>query len=257
MSQAWNLERRQQILASFGTVMARLEVLTWLDDEGGAAGRSEIARLQDDLSSLWDAYAEAVPRLPIARCPFTGSVVHHSCDDAGLDGLWWRWQSPVRPEESLPRTFWALTGAVSIAPSPEPAPFLCKPGPGIPFVLPALLASPPVKAVVKSFQVGRHTAWAITYFVAVPGLVLPRPAAWGSAESRWTADDGRQRWDVPEDEMELDFRLGPWLQSGKLLWIAPGDENLVLRTGVQGCPYLDLEGEVRPQYVQFGEVRTW
>lgn len=41
--------------------------------------------------------------------------------------------------------------------------------------------------------------------------------------------------------------------SGQLLWIAPGDEAMELKTGVAGCPYVDLEGSRLPQLVQDGE----
>jgi hypothetical protein len=257
MSQSWDLDRRREILSAYSAAMERLDGLLWAEDEGGVAGHAEIDRLQAQLSELWDAYAAAVPRLPVARCPFTGAVVVHSCDDAGLDGLWWQYESPVRPAESLPPTFWALTGAVSIASPPESVPFLCKPGPGVPYVLPNLLGARPVKAVLRSFPVGRHTAYSIAYFVALPGLGLPRPNTWGTDYYTWTNEAGGQRWGQVEEDEEFDFDLRPWLERGQLLWIAPDDAGLELHSGAAGCPYLDLEGERRPQYVQYGEVATW
>jgi hypothetical protein len=256
MTPSWDLERRRELLASYAGAMERLDALLWAEGEGGEAGREEIDRLQARLSELWDAYAAAVPRVPVARCPFTGAIVHHSCDDAGLDGLWWQYESPARPDESLPPTFWALTGAVAIAAPPEAFSFLCKPGPGVPYVLPQLLSARPVKAVVHSFPVGRHTAYAVTYFVELPGLSLPRPNTWGTDHSNWIGA-GRRRWGQAEEDEVWDFDLEPWLEDGKLLWIAPGDASLSLQSGRDGCPYVGLSGEQRQQYVQFGEITTW
>lgn len=48
--------------------------------------------------------------------------------------------------------------------------------------------------------------------------------------------------------------MRPWLDSGKLLWIAPGDDHLELRSGSAGCPYLNLTGERRMQYVSGRQV---
>ena len=56
-----------------------------------------------------------------------------------------------------------------------------------------------------------------------------------------------------DEDKEYDLR--PWLESGRLRWIAPGDDSLELRTGADGCPYLDLPGERRRRYLQDG--KTW
>jgi len=175
MTETWDLGQRQQLLTSYAAAKERLDALLWAEGKEGGADIAEMDSLQAQLSDLWDAYAAAVPFLPLARCPFTGAVVHHSCDDAGLDGLWWQYESPVRPDESLPPTFLALTGAVAITPPPETFSFLCKPGPGVPYVLPHLLSQRPVKGVLRAFPLGRHTAYALTYFVELPRLPLVRP----------------------------------------------------------------------------------
>jgi hypothetical protein len=145
---------------------------------------------------------------------------------------------------------------VSIAAPPETCSFLCKPGPGVPYVLPQLLRAPPVKAVVRALPVGRHTAYAVTYFVELPGLRLPRPNTWGTDHYSWI-EAGRRRWGQADEEEAWDFDLDAWLERGKLLWIPPGDASLSLRSDRAGCPYVGLSGEQRPQYVQYGEVTTW
>lgn len=45
------------------------------------------------------------------------------------------------------------------------------------------------------------------------------------------------------------------MRSGKLLWIAPGDESITLRQGVEGCPYLGLEGPRELAFIKNGKVR--
>ncbi len=258
MTESWDLRRRGQLLTAFAAANERLEELLWAEGQGDSPELGQIDSLQSEISELWDAYASSVPFLPLARCPFTGAVVHHSCDNAGLDGLWWRYESPVRPDESLPPTFLALTGAVALTPPPEHTTFLCKPGPGIPYVLPHLLKRPPVKAVLRAFPVGRHMAYAIAYFVELPGLSLARPNSWGIGFATWTDATGRQRWTEADEEDETwDFDLRPWLDRGQLLWIAPDDLSLTLRQGSADCPYAGLSGERKAQYVQFGEITTW
>jgi hypothetical protein len=103
MTDTWNLERRQQLLASYSGAMERLDTLLWAEGEGGEADPAEIDRLQAQLSELWDAYVAAVPRLPVARCPFTGAVVHHSCDDAGWTGCGGSTSHPRAPTRACRR----------------------------------------------------------------------------------------------------------------------------------------------------------
>lgn len=258
MAEGWDPFWRRQLLEAFAVANERLEALLWAESRGNPVDYGELDALQGEISGLWDAYVAAVPRLPVARCPFSGEVAYHSCDNAALDGLWWRHDSPLRPEERLPPTFLALTGAVAITPPVEDTSFLCKPGPGVPYVLPQLLTRRPVKGVLHAFPVGRHTAYAITYFCELPGLPLVRPNTWGTGAYTWTDAAGRRRWGEADEEDEVwEFDLRPWLDRGQLLWIAPGDAGLVLRAGSAGCPYLALAGERRAQYVQFGEITTW
>jgi hypothetical protein len=258
MPEAWDMSERQELLQAFQLASERLEDLLWSEAQGSRIDYDRVDALQAQVSALWDAYAAAVPRLPLARCPFTGAISHHSCDDAGLDGLWWRYESPARPDESLPPTFLALTGAVTITPPLEDFAFLCKPGPAVPYVLPQLLRERPVKAVLRAFRVGRHTAYALSYFAELPHLALVLPNTWGTGFYSWVDEGGRRRWaEADEDGEEWDFDLKPWLANGQLLWIAPGDASLTLRSGAAGCPYVGLRGEPRPQYLQFGEITTW
>jgi hypothetical protein len=212
-------------------------------------------RAAEELSRLADEYEAGLPRLPLSRCPVTGFEMRHTFDPYGLDGLWWDLYSPRRPLLERLYTCQAITGAVRLTPPIERFPFVAKPGPGLPYVIPHLLSLDPVQAVLNSLPVGRHAAYCVAYFTPDEMDGVEWPNDWGT-NRRWgmggesgpgwcSADDGESGWD---------FDLRPWIEKGKLLWIAPGDESLTLRAGVQDCPYLNLQGERRMQRVYDGEV---
>jgi len=52
-----------------------------------------------------------------------------------------------------------------------------------------------------------------------------------------------------------DFDLTPWIASGQLRWIAPGDPEgeVVGEASGELCPYIDLSGDRFPQVVAWGE----
>ena len=62
-----------------------------------------------------------------------------------------------------------------------------------------------------------------------------------------------QRIQLTPDPQEWDFDLAPWIKAGKLLWIAPEDELLVLRSTIYDCPYLNFPGSRKPKYIQNGK----
>jgi hypothetical protein len=207
------------------------------------------------LSALSQKYVEGLPRLLLSRCPFTKFELRHSFDPYGLDGLWWNYHDPARPLRERIYTCQAITGAVTLVQPVEVFPFLAKPGPGIPYVLPHLLQAPDVLAVLSTLACGRHTAYCVAYYAPDERDGLNWPNDWGANE-RW-AEGGNSPggwYEAPDFEESWDFNLRPWLDSGKLLWIAPGDDRLELRSGSAGCPYLNLTGERRMQYVSGGQV---
>lgn len=209
------------------------------------------------LVELRRRYEEGLPRIALSRCPWTGLLVRHSFDPFGLDGLWWDYHNPARP---LRERVWfcrAITGAVAIEPPVERFPFLAKPGPAAPYVIPRLLGAPQVQATLSSISCGRHRAWCVAYYSLHETPGLDWPSDWGSA-LRWDeGGEGPGGWcDAAEFEEEWDFELAPWIRSGKLAWIAPGDASMTLRRDLEGCPYLDLPGVRQMQYVQDGEVLT-
>ncbi len=192
----------------------------------------------------------------MARCPYTGEVVAWPFDDVDLDGWFWRYDAPARRLPTVPGNWLAMTGAMRLGSPLTAAPFTCRPGPGAPFVVPSLLIGTDTTAVIAEVPVGPHTGWAVTYFgTRVPGSPLAN--LWGTG--RYPVPDGTGGWtgwaEAPDDPADRDFDLGPWLASGRLRWIAPGDAELTLREGTDGCPYLDLEGSRESPTIEDGQLR--
>lgn len=205
--------------------------------------------------TLRRSYREQLPQVAVARCPFTKQVYTHSLDTFGIDGPWWDCRSTNRPLELMMQgTVVAFTGALKLALHIERAPFLAKPGPGVPFVVPRLLRRDGVRAVLMSLPIGEHTGYAVTYFADPVPSDLEGFNDWGT--DYYQFDDGLDQlgWhQASQTEADYDFNLAPYLKSGALLWIAPDDTALTLREGTTGCPYVDLEGPRVPQLVQDGD----
>ncbi len=205
-------------------------------------------------------YRDNLPVRTIARCPFTGLAILYPIDDAGLDGPFWDFHNPVRTRGLRPGTCYGITGAMSLSAAFDYVPHVAIVGPSIPYVIPRLLEVEGSKAVLSSLQIGEHTGYIVTYF-APPGTVgeVPTTDEWGTA--RWPGVDehGGSIWTstyklyqetdyAPLDE-DRDPDLTPWIKAGRLGWVAPGDDTVESRWGVDDCPYLDLEGSLDSQWV--------
>jgi hypothetical protein len=205
------------------------------------------------IGDLLHEYIDGVPFIKLSRCPITGVEVEHSLDNMGLDGLWWKYFGSARPQENLPSSYFAFTGAMKLSAPVEKTPFLVLPGPEVPYVIPRLLKDRNVTAVVSSVPVGRHQGYTIVYF-ANPVPRMARANDWGSNEYKIYAP-GSEGWsEVREDDSEFDFDLAKWIDTGRVQWIAPGDASLRLHSEVSGCPYLNLPGDRKISRIQYGEV---
>lgn len=210
----------------------------------------------DQRTRTLEAYLAGIPRVAVSRCPHTDTVLTYPLDLDGLDGPWWDAHAPVRPlVTDLPRTFAALTGSLVLDEADGPLPVtdhLVSPGPARPYVLPELLARDEVTAVVSAVSVAGRLGIVATYFDGAGTSGRHRWPAWGT--SRTVDADG---WiEVAERAEDRDHDLAPWLASGRLVWIEPGDVDLELRTGTDGCPYLDLDGTTAAQRLQHGRLWT-
>lgn len=217
-----------------------------LDELDPTAGRRSL--------ELVRRYAAGLPRVRLSRCPHTGEELVHSVDIFGLDGPWWQYEVPARPDEVLPPSFYALTGAMKLDSVIEDTPHIVRPGPGIPFVVPWMLEHDQIAAVVSVQPVGRHVGYVIAYFSTDPHPLLRRFNTWGRSDYGFAVDEYRAWHVAPEGEQWVDYDLAPWIERGKLAWIRPGDTKLELRTEVKKCPFVGLEGPRGFASVRYGRV---
>lgn len=244
---------RAELLTAYFGAESSLDEVAALESQtrGLEAARyaQHAAHYVQRVSDLWDEYVAHLPIRTLGRCPYTGDELARAIDDLGLGGLWWRHEGAARPEDPVPVTLLGITGAVRLAQPVERAPFLCVPGPGVPFVIPRLLATTQVTAVISSLPIGPHTGYALSYFSEGPVNVDP-PNEWGLDHAPLPGG----RWSQASDEASYDYELEPWVKAGRLRWIAPGDTSMKIREGTDGCPYLGLAGERRVQRIKNGEV---
>lgn len=251
-------ESRRSILAEYFALQREIVQSSYAQSASPTAARADYLDVcQQRLSQLWKTYEAGLPDVALSRCPFTGATLTLPFDSMGLDGLWWRYEAPIRGYPGPFRSLMALTGAVHLDRSVEDAPFLVVPGPGLPFVYPRMLKQGTIKGVVYCLSVGRHKAFAVVYFAPSRPLGLVMPNLWATNNYEFTRPDGSTGWyETFDSAKDWDFQLGPWISSGKLLWIAPGDPTMTLQSGLENCPYLDLPGERREQRIYQGNVEV-
>ncbi|HCF51077.1 MAG TPA: hypothetical protein DER60_12400 [Syntrophomonas sp.] len=219
------------------------------------AAEAKMEELQVQLAKMRDEYEQWLPVVPLSRCPFSGEAVDYCIDLLGLDGLWWNYDAPVRRTEDLPPTYFALDGAVTLQGSIDAAPFLCKPGAGVPGVLPRLLNQEEIQAVISSFPIGDHQGYAIFYFAEDAPADMVRVNTWGTRLYTFSDQENIVRWgEFDLNINDYDFELGKWIEAGKLHWIKPGDESLTLVSSAEDCPYIGLKGNRELQRIERGEV---
>jgi hypothetical protein len=237
-----NPAARRELVAGYAAAVSAAREAEG-DDLGAAIARS---------SALQERYLATLPRPELSRCPFTEQVFTHSVDTGGLDGPWWQYENPLRPSAEaldLIETLFAFTGALRLGEPLELFSYLCKPGPEAPFVVPRILSHDSVRAVVSHVRVGPHTGFPIVYFAEEPPEI-ERFNTWGTDHY-----DTYTGWDSMEEDSEpVDFDLESWIERDKLLWIAPGDDRLELRSGLNGCPYVGLPGRRTFLRIQAGVV---
>jgi len=234
-----------------------------LDYQISVAGNSvpdDLTREYDlfdrQLADLRSRYEAGLPFLPVSRCPFSSQVVYHSIDPFGIEGLWWNYTAPVRPMENLPVTFHAITGALRMKGPAGNAPFVCVPGPGVPYVVPEILGNEHITAVLSSLPIGNHSGYIIMYFSDTEGVLAPRPDSWGMNHWELLDRNGAYQWGEGSVGIyRAGFDLTQWIEKKKLLWIRPKDRTLALQSGIAGCPYLGFDGTRKLQRVRAGIVQ--
>lgn len=256
MKQFWEQAERYE------QVSAQLEAMeeAGLTDALFAETSKQAKEIYASIDALLEQYVNGLPLRDISRCPFSGEVMQMPIDDLGLDGVWWNYYAPKRPECTLPKTFFALDGAMKLGSKIEHFPYVCHPGPDVPFVLPRLLEYIQVKAVISTIQIGAHTAYPVVYFADPPLSSVMRTNDWGTNRYWETGSvipelsNPGEYISLTPDEEEYDFNLEPWIKAGKLLWIAPNDKQMTLHGHTSQCPYLQLSGSQKLQWIQNGQV---
>ena len=209
------------------------------------------------MKTMEPAFLAALPKLCLSRCPYTGELVSGLADVFGTGSPWWRDEETVRAEFEGPATLFAVDGALRLDGVPEDSPYSVMPGPERPFVIPEILSRPEMRAVLHATPMQGGMIWWVAYF-AYP-MVTDHARINDFARDCYTVrlDSGtRIAYSDLYPESMLDFRLAPWVKTGKLLWISPGDVAMKLHAVTDGCPYLDLPGENRKQML-IGNRKGW
>jgi hypothetical protein len=247
--------RRDRALAE----LSRIEALLF-SDKALDMPTPELRALQARYEQAKTQYFQSLPAVTVSRCPFDQKFVEKRVDVFGLAGPWWlataRDELPFGDDHVLTYTG-ALNlngvGVSGLAPRDE---ILL--GPGVPFVIPRLLAVPSVRCVIASLPIfGKATAYFMTYFANPPIPAWQSHQQW-LRETFQFVDGTGSHWSVREDEWDVD--LAQWLRKApdKIFWIEPGDPQFRLVSGKgKKCPYVDLPGVRAMQRIQKGVVREY
>ncbi len=250
---------RQDLLQKISDTKRELKSFSIINHSLDAAKENDLQvkfeMINKKLQKYYSQYEAGLPRYFLSRCPFTGVPIQLSIDTMGIDGLWWDYEAAVRPIEVLPLSVFAFTGAINIKSEIPKVPFLCKPGPGVPFVIPRLLINPEIKAVISTIKIGNITAWPIFYFAENIPSNLIRINDWGRdyymAETVNYEGYAMQTYDY---YIDYDFNLEFYIRTGRLLWIEPNDDEMKLNSTVSDCPYIGLKGNQYPIALYNGEM---
>jgi len=251
------IEQRNELLATIFRLRKIIEQLSYDleaaedDDKLETHLIKEHTKTLDELKKFEDDYIAGLPKVAISRCPFLEETFNISIDTFGLDGFWWNMEYPIRPYEKESNTFFAITGSVNITGEVPNIPFPVKPGPAVPWVSPRLLVEENIIAVLSYIKIGNYDAYVTVYFSKDKTIEIERINTWGTDNYLAEDTDGLAVSGTTYDnEEEYDFDIAPWIEKGKLKWISPNDTNLKLKTTIENCPYLNLEGYQYPVLIQ-------
>jgi len=222
------------------------------DDEGVQEYlMKKLDKTSDELEKIENEYTQGLAIKTISRCPFSAEPFSISIDTFGLDGPWWDADQAVRAYEEESKTFFALTGCVTISDEAPEAPFSIKPGPAVPWVSPRLLENENIIAVLSHIKIGLFDAYPIVYYSKNKTVEIERINTWGTDEYFAEDADGLAiMGSTFDDEEEYDFDIASWIEKGKLKWISMDDDSLELHDTIDDCPYIDLSGYRHPVLIQ-------
>ena len=230
--------------------------LLYPDDGSPDPSDEEAVRLRETYYQVLGEYGDRLPRVVMNACPFSGQPLVRSFDPWGVDGPWWYQDLDFEIDEPrAPDTFKVLLGAFSLKGRvPKEARDQVEPGPEVPFVVPRLLELPGMIAVASRLElVTGDLAYPIAYFSPedIPPIDLHQ--FWLRQDFWFKQEDGSSGWSIANDVW--DFDLAPWVETGQLRWIEPGDPDgeVVDVTSGKPCPFLDLPGDRFPQVLAWEE----
>ncbi|MFN8179154.1 MAG: hypothetical protein U0167_14585 [bacterium] len=248
MAEAFSGPERDALVARCRDLWTRL-----YPPSGPPPAPPEFDRLRDRYYQGLAEYGDRLPRRNLGVCPFTGEPLLRSFDPFGVDGYWWHLDCVVAVEEPrAPAAFQVLLGALTLGrPAPTEAKNPVKPGPEVPFVVPALLELPGMQAVIGRVEMATgDVAWPISYWS--PEKIEPRllHQPWCRGMYWFETDSGQSAWSIANDVW--DFDLAKWIAAGKLAWTDLSAAKPVVTREKLG--FLDtLPGERRPQLLADGE----
>lgn len=212
------------------------------DDSPSHLGR----RTYDAYLEALAEYADRLPRWPVSACPATGAVLKRTIDPWGLDGYFWHAEPVVAfAEPKAPPGFQVIQGGLDLqGRPPKEAITLVQPGPAAPFVIPNLMRLPGMRAVLSRIRLATGDLAYLTTYWSDEALA---PEQLHGPWLRTTYHLPGGGWSICTDPW--DFALRPWLDQGRLMWIAPEDPDWTVRSGTPGCPYLDLPGHQGQQFI--------
>jgi hypothetical protein len=219
------------------------------------ADAHEHGKRKEALFAALAEYGDRLPRVRMSTCPHTGAPYIRAFDPFGLDGPWWHKLKIFDiSDPDPPETFRVILGALDLhGRAPAEATEEIIPGPAAPFVVPRLLELPGMVAVVNRLEMDTgDVAYPVAYFANEPTPPEQLHQFW-LRQDFWFENAGGSSWLIANDVW--DFELEPWLASGRLKWIRPGDPSgTVIGSGSgETCPCLALSGERAPQVIEAGE----
>ena len=233
------MERSQRVPPASAAEMQALGEAAWRLSEAEAAERE---------------YFEQLPRLTVSCCPFDGQALYRSFDAFGFDGPWWRPDAAPEEAPACPH-FCVLAGAVRLGKLTPPAgDFDVYPGPEAPYVIPRLMETPSMVAVIGEVEMENGgTAYPIAYFAERKPPPQDLTAHWPRTNYVYTTQAGDDGWRLPDDRWDFDLR--PWLAEGKVRWCAPASDNTKLSSDdPERCPYLNAPGERQRRVLRKNQV---
>lgn len=239
------------------TLVEELKTLTgglYPQDRSLSPDEREVALLRERYYAVLGEYADRLPRMVLSRCPHCETPLKRAFDPYGLDGPWW-WLIPLCKfeEPQCCDHFKVLLGAVDLhGREPIEVDTEVRPGPDVPFVVPALLASPGMIVVVGKIALSTgDTAYPIAYFSTseIEPIQLHQP--WCRNELWFTDEDDNPCWTAANDV--FDFDLLPYVTDGRMRWVDLDDPKVPLYPAAgEKCPFLNLSGDRERQQIVGG-----